>query len=150
MSTIVNGQVYDHGDVEVTFSTRGGGLKVIPVESIKYSTPLEDQAKWGHQRYPVARTTGRVEPEGECSALKENADELLQWLQGQNGSIAGDTITITVRYGSGTKPKQVDKLFECKFTDIQNETGEGTDAPVTTLPFRPNRIELHGGVVMLP
>jgi len=148
MSTIVNGQIYDHGDVEVTFTTSSGGLRVIPVESVSYSAPRESQAKFGHSRIPVARTTGRIEPEFEVSMLKENFDELATFLVSNNGSIFGGGFGLSVRYGTGDKPKQVDNLISCQLNDVQSESSEGTDGLVVTCPGNCNNITFNGNPLL--
>lgn len=149
MSTVVNGQIYDHGDVEVTFILANGAMKVLRMESIDYEAPLENQAKYGHQRRPIGRTKGRVDPKWNGKMLKEDADELSQFLLTGNGSLYGGSFGISVRYGTGTQPKQVDQLKECQLTNMKSSSSDGVDSIPVELSGQMNDL-IQNGVPLFP
>ena len=143
MSAIINGQIYDHDDCELTVIV-GSVQKVFPFLSFSDSAPRESEAFHGHQRRPVARTTGRVDPQWEATFLKEIADDFLQFVASANGAIYGGTFHMSLRYGTGTKPKQVDKFIECSLDDVKGDVKDGVQGIEVTLPGKCNDMSLNG------
>lgn len=120
-SKLINGYVYDHGDLTMKVD----GKEIPDVKELKYSTKREIGKFRGTSPIARGRTRGTADFEGSMVLLRSTFDQLIE--QWGNGWMEKE-FDIVATYGNDGQPLVTDTLLGCTIVSDEITSSEGADA----------------------
>jgi hypothetical protein len=119
-SKMINGYVYDHGDLTLKFD----GKQIDDVQEVKYSTKREIGKFRGTSPLARGRTRGTLDFEGSMVMLRSTLDVLIaEWGDGWMEK----EFTVTATFGNDGQPLVTDTLVGCTILSDEISSAEGAD-----------------------
>ena len=136
-SKLINGYIYDHGDLTVKW----GGKQYDDVKELKYSTKREIGKFRGNSPVARGRTRGTIDFEGSIVILRSTFDQIVAergdgWME--------DEFDTTATYGNDGQPLVTDELVGCTVIGVENSSSEGADPNEVTLNLDIKSIKYGG------
>lgn len=129
---IVNGKVYDWGDVKFILSRHLS----FSMQSINWDHSQETKVSYGVGSSPIGHGQGLWSGSGKLSILTEEYQLMLTYMKGPKGNIFSFPPTnIIVSYAYEGKIPYVVTLEGIKFTKVNEKAGKGDTETVTELDF---------------
>lgn len=119
-SKIINGYIYDHGDLTLKVD----GEEIPDVKEIKYSSKREVGKFRGTSPMARGRTRGTIDFEGSMVLLRQTLDALIaKWGDGWMEK----EFDITSTFGNDGQPLTTDILISCTIISDEISSSEGAD-----------------------
>lgn len=119
-SKLINGYIYDHGDLTIKVD----GKQIDDIKEIKYSTKREVGKFRGTSPVARGRTRGTVDFEGSMVMLRSTLDALIaEWGDGWMEK----EFDITATFGNDGQPLNTDTLIRCCIISDEISSSEGAD-----------------------
>ncbi|MCY9544984.1 hypothetical protein M5X02_30635 [Paenibacillus alvei] len=129
--SVINGQVYDWGDITISIP----GL-TLDVQEISYDDELEKEVAYGKGQRPRGYGEGNYKSEGKLSLLRDDFDDLLQYCKSKNMGLYKIVIPkIVVSYADGGGRTRTDVLNTVTFTKSSHKNAQGDKALKVDLDF---------------
>ena len=118
---IVNGKVYDWSSVTISFPDFD-----VELQEISYDDELEKEVSYGKGQKPRGFGTGNYKAEGKMSLLRDDYDDLLEYLKKKSTPIYKAVIPkVVVAYANDGQKTKVDTLRDVTFTKTSNKAAQG-------------------------
>ena len=140
-SKLINGYIYDHGDLTVKW----GGKQYDDVKELKYSTKREVGKFRGTSPMARGRTRGTIDFEGSIVILRSIFDQIVA--ERGDGWIESE-FDITATYGNDGQPLVTDELIGCTVIGVENSSSDGADPNEVTLNLDIKSVKYGGKVSM--
>ncbi|BFH11089.1 hypothetical protein J6TS7_02890 [Paenibacillus dendritiformis] len=128
---IINGKVYDWGDI--TISIPGLSLEV---QEISYDDELEKEVAYGKGQRPRGYGEGNYKSEGKLSLLRDDYDDIVQYCKSRNLGLYRLVIPkIVVSYADGGGRTRTDVLNTVTFTKASHKNAQGDKSLKVDLDF---------------
>lgn len=140
-SRLINGYIYDHGDLTVKW----GGKQYDDVKELKYSAKREIGKFRGTSPLARGRTRGTIDFEGSMVVLRSTLDQMIAergegWMEFE--------FDVVATYGNDGQPLVTDELIGCTIIGVENSSSEGADANEVTLNLDIKAINYAGQAPM--
>lgn len=118
---IINGKVYDWGDVTVAIA----GL-ALEVQEISYDDELEKEVAYGKGQRPRGFGEGNYKSEGKISLLRDDYDDLITYCKNNGVGLYKLVIPkIVISYADGIGRTKTDVLNTVTFTKASHKNAQG-------------------------
>lgn len=118
---VVNGKVYDWGDISVKLPDFE-----LEVQEISYNDELEKEASYGKGQKPRGYGEGNYKADGKMSLLKDDFDDLVDYCKKKNIPLYKLVIPkIVVSYANDTQRTKTDVLNMATITKTNHKNGQG-------------------------
>ena len=118
---IINGKVYDWGDVSIKLP----GLE-LEAQEISYNDELEKEVAYGKGQKPRGYGEGNYKADGKVTLLKDDFDDLVNYCKSQGVAFYKLVVPkIVVSYANLMQKTKTDVLNTVTFTKISQKDAQG-------------------------
>lgn len=128
---IINGKVYDWGDVSVKLP----GFEP-EVQEISYNDELEKEVAYGKGQKPRGYGEGNYKADGKLTMLKDDFDDLVNYCKAQGVALYKLVVPkIVVSYANATQKTKTDVLNAVTFTKVSHKDAQGDKSLKVDIDF---------------
>lgn len=128
---IINGKVYDWGDVSVKLP----GFEP-EVQEISYNDELEKEVAYGKGQKPRGYGEGNYKAEGKLTMLKDDFDDLVNYCKAQGVTLYKLVVPkIVVSYANAMQKTKTDVLNTVTFTKVSHKDAQGDKSLKVDIDF---------------
>ena len=128
---IINGKVYDWGDVSIKLP----GLE-LEAQEISYNDELEKEVAYGKGQKPRGYGEGNYKADGKVTLLKDDFDDLVNYCKSQGVAFYKLVVPkIVVSYANLMQKTKTDVLNTVTFTKISQKDAQGDKSLKVDIDF---------------
>lgn len=128
---IINGKVYDWGDVSVKLP----GFEP-EVQEISYNDELEKEVAYGKGQKPRGYGEGNYKADGKLTMLKDDFDDLVNYCKAQGVALYKLVVPkIVVSYANAMQKTKTDVLNTVTFTKVSHKDAQGDKSLKVDIDF---------------
>lgn len=128
---IINGKVYDWGDVSIKLP----GLE-LEAQEISYNDELEKEVAYGKGQKPRGYGEGNYKADGKVTLLKDDFDDLVNYCKSQGVAFYKLVVPkIVVSYANLMQKTKTDVLSTVTFTKISQKDAQGDKSLKVDIDF---------------
>ena len=128
---IINGKVYDWGDVSIKLP----GLE-LEAQEISYNDELEKEVAYGKGQKPRGYGEGNYKADGKVTLLKDDFDDLVNYCKSQGVAFYKLVVPkIVVSYANLMQKTKTDTLNTVTFTKVSQKDAQGDKSLKVDIDF---------------
>lgn len=128
---IINGKVYDWGDVSIKLP----GLE-LEAQEINYNDELEKEVAYGKGQKPRGYGEGNYKADGKVTLLKDDFDDLVNYCKSQGVAFYKLVVPkIVVSYANLMQKTKTDTLNTVTFTKVSQKDAQGDKSLKVDIDF---------------